>query len=167
MISAPENLRGMRVLCPACGAENQLRDAPGSLAPPLGAALPAVLPSSRLAAERLEDTSTVLLAFAYLTALLALATGTVPLATASWAFEWRVLALLAGALASAVLFVSLKYGSEAMRALADVARATTAMEERLDRVLVALEPAQVATSQGSGGGEAPAVPASPRSGDGP
>jgi hypothetical protein len=144
VISAPEALRGTRVFCPACGAENQLRESATPSGRTLGAALPAVLPSSRLAAERLEDASTVLLAFAYLTGLLALATGAVPVSLGSWPIEWRLLSLLGGALASAVLFVSLKYASEAMRALADVARAATTMEARLERLSAALDPSRSA-----------------------
>src|SRR5581483_8596810 len=77
------------------------------------------LPSSLVGASRLEDASLVLLAFAYLVGGLAI--------------EWKILAVLAGVLAAAVLFVSLKYASEAMRALADVARAAARMEERLER----------------------------------
>jgi len=91
------------------------------------------LPSSLVAASRLEDASLVLLAFAYLVGALALLTGVAPLFAGGLAIEWKILAVLAGVLAAAVLFVSLKYASEAMRALADVARAAARMEERLDR----------------------------------
>lgn len=91
------------------------------------------LPASLVAASRLEDASLVLLAFAYLTGLLALATGLAPLVAGGLTWEWKTLAALAGALAASVLFVTLKYVSEAMRALADVARAAARVEERLDR----------------------------------
>src|SRR5947209_4790429 len=95
------------------------------------------LPSSLVAASRLEDASLVLLAFAYLTGTLAVVTGVAPLFAGQLALEWKILAVLAGVLSGAVLFVSLKYASEAMRALADVARAAARMEERLERPLAA------------------------------
>jgi hypothetical protein len=98
-----------------------------------GAGAPGGLPSSLVAASRLEDASLVLLAFAYLTGALAVVTGFTPLLAGQLAVEWKALAALSGVLAGAVLFVTLKYASEGMRALADVARAAARMEERLDR----------------------------------
>src|SRR5688572_14981233 len=88
-----------------------------------GAGAASGLPSSLVAASRLEDASLVLLAFAYLTGALAVVTGAAPLFAGQVPIEWKVIAGLAGVLAGAVLFVTLKYASEAMRALADVARA--------------------------------------------
>ena len=111
-----------------------------------GAGAAAGLPSSLVAASRLEDASLVLLAFAYSTGLLAVATGSVPLVSGGLALEWKILALLAGVLAGAVLFVTLKYVSESLRALADVARAAARVEERLDRSLSA--PRQMPSPQG-------------------
>jgi hypothetical protein len=108
------------------------------------------LPSSLVAASRLEDASLVLLAFAYLTGILSVVTGMAPLVAGQVALEWKILAALAGVLAGAVLFVSLKYASEAMRALADVARAAARMEERLDKQGAprqAQAPAQVASRE--------------------
>jgi hypothetical protein len=91
------------------------------------------LPASLVAASRLDDASLVLLAFAYLTGALALATGFVPLFAGHLGTEWKILSALAGVLGAAVLFVTLKYVSEGMRALADVARAAARVEEQLDR----------------------------------
>lgn len=93
------------------------------------------LPASLVAASRLDDASLVLLAFAYLTGALALLTGAAPLFARSLAVEWKIFGALAGVLAGAVLFVTLKYASESLRALADVARAAARVEERLDRSL--------------------------------
>jgi hypothetical protein len=89
------------------------------------------LPASLVAASRLDDASLILLAFAYLTGLLALATGVVPLFAGTFALEWKILSTIGGVLAGAVLFVTLKYASEGMRALADVARTAARVEERL------------------------------------
>ena len=96
-----------------------------------GAAGGGGLPASLVAASRLDDASLILLAFAYLTGALALATGAVPLVAGSLALEWKILSTIAGVLAGAVLFVTLKYASEGMRALADVARTAARVEERL------------------------------------
>ncbi len=96
----------------------------------------------------------MLLAFAYLTGLLAVVTGAAPLFAGQLALEWKVLSALAGALAGAVLFVCLKYASESMRALADVARAAARMEERLDRQVPA-------TRQPAGGAALPSREATP------
>src|SRR5437879_3210256 len=76
---------------------------------PLSGAERALPPS--LVAARLDDASLVLLAFAYSTSALALLTGLVPLVATSLGFEWKVLTALAGALAGAILFVTLKYAS--------------------------------------------------------
>src|SRR5579872_6038110 len=89
------------------------------------------LPASLVAASRLDDASLILLAFAYLTGALALATGLVPLFAGNFALEWKILSTIGGVLAGAVLFVTLKYVSEGMRALADVARTAARVEERL------------------------------------
>jgi hypothetical protein len=91
------------------------------------------LPASLVAASRLEDASLVLLAFSYLTGALALLTGFAPLVAGGLTWEWKIVAALAGGLGAAVFFVTLKYVSEAMRALADVARAAARVEERLER----------------------------------
>ncbi len=89
-----------------------------------------------MAASRLDDASLVLLAFAYLTGALALVSGFAPLvASSALAFEWKLLAALAGTLAASVLFVTLKYVSEAMKSLASVARSAARVEERLDQAL--------------------------------
>lgn len=108
--------------CPTCDQPLPGGDAPS-------------LPASLVAAARLDDASLVLLAFAYLTGALALVSGFAPLLVSGIAFEWKVLAALAGALAGAVIFVSLKYVSEAMRSLADVARSAVRIEERLETSL--------------------------------
>jgi hypothetical protein len=93
------------------------------------------LPASLVAATRLDDASLVLLAFAYLTGGLALVSGIAPLVVSTLPFEWKLLLALAGVLAAAVLFVTLKYASEAMRSLASVARSAARVEERLDQAL--------------------------------
>lgn len=103
------------------------------------------LPSSLVAASRLEDASLVLLAFAYLTGALAVLTGVAPLFAGNLAIEWKVVVVLAGVLAGAVLFVTLKYASEGMRALADVARAAARMEERLQATAAKELPVREAT----------------------
>jgi hypothetical protein len=111
-----------------------------------GAGAASGLPSSLVAAARREDASLVRLAVAYLTGALAVTTGVAPLFAGQLAIEWKVLAVLAGVLAGAVLFVSLKYASEGMRALADVARAAARVEEKLERQLPAVR--QAAAPQG-------------------
>ena len=88
-----------------------------------------------MAAARLEDASLVLLAFGYLTGVLALVTGLAPVFVDGLDVAWKVFAALGGALAACVLFVTLKYASEALRAVADMARTTSRLEARLERAL--------------------------------
>jgi hypothetical protein len=134
-----------------CAACDQVLNGSGAV----GSALPASL----VAASRLEDASLVLLAFAYLTGCLALATGLAPLVALHLALEWKVVAALAGTLAGAVLFVTLKYASEALRALADVARSACRVEQRLDQALRA--PIASAPRQDTGRPGLPAPGATP------
>jgi hypothetical protein len=86
-----------------------------------------------LAARRLEDVSDVLLLAAYGLSLLAVFLGAGPALLASGlATEWRLVSGLGGLLIAAVMFVMLKYVSEATRALADLARAAARIERRLE-----------------------------------
>ncbi|MBI3723802.1 hypothetical protein HY251_07615 [bacterium] len=129
VISAPDTLRGKPVPCPLCGGMNEVS---------LPVAAPIERSRSHLAAARLDDASLVLLFFAYVTGALALVTGFAPLIAGQLAVEWKLLSVLAGLLTCAVLFVTLKYLSEAMRALADVSRAAARVEGQIDVLTHAL-----------------------------
>ncbi len=103
-----------------------------------------------LAGQRLKDVSTYLLAGAYIHLAAAITLGVAFAAGSTATFAWKLFGVLAGSLVGLGLFLFLKFLSDALRALADLADLGRSIDARLER----LEPIE-RVSQAAPGADRP------------
>ena len=87
-----------------------------------------------LAGQRLKDVSTYLLAGAFLHVAAAVTLGVAFAIGSTLSLPWRLFGVLAGSLLGLSMYLFLKFLSDAMRALADLADLGRSMDARLERL---------------------------------
>jgi phage FluMu protein Com len=105
-----------------------------------------------LAGARLKDVSIYLLGLAYLLLTLALLLGGVLVAGSALAPSWKAFGFLASAMVGVFLFVFLKFLSDAVRALADLADLGRSIDARLQGLVEQGAPVQVPAATDAGRG---------------
>lgn len=125
------------VTTPSAGSGSG-RFPPASLAALHGGGLAA------LAGQRLKDVSTYLLAGAFLHLAAAITLGVAFAVGSTLSLPWKLFGVLAGALVGLSMYLFLKFLSDAMRALADLADLGRSIDARLERLESVSERATVA-----------------------
>ncbi|MBX3471980.1 MAG: hypothetical protein KF878_34440 [Planctomycetes bacterium] len=131
----------------AASAGSASSAAPAAWSPPDDAARGLAV----LAARRLKDVSVYVLAVAYLVLVLAFVIAGLLVIGTELPPIWKAFGFLAGATAGVVVFVVLKFTSDAVRALADVTDLLRSLDvrlERLEEVQAALAPEGLIASGG-------------------
>lgn len=97
-----------------------------------------------LAGQRLKDVSTYLLAGAFLHLAAAITLGVAFAVGSTLSLPWKLFGVLAGALVGLSMYLFLKFLSDAMRALADLADLGRSVDARLERLEASAERPAVA-----------------------
>lgn len=105
-----------------------------------------------LAGARLKDVSIYLLGLAYLLLTLALLLGGVLVVGSALAPSWKAFGFLSSAMVGVFLFVFLKFLSDAVRALADLADLGRSIDARLQGLVEQSAPVQVPAATDGGRG---------------
>lgn len=113
-------------------ARGPSRPAAAEVAPPLVPTMGGGLAIQ--AAKRLQDMSVYLLGFAYLFLILSLVLALVLVVGTPLSLAWKGVAVLSTVLAGLLAFIFLKFGSDAVRALADATELLRSVEHRVTQI---------------------------------